>query len=265
MIRNPSDLFSLQGRIALVTGSSRGLGLIFAEGLVRSGATVYLNGRDGRRLAAAVEELRERAHAGGSEGTRIRQAPFDVTDEASVGSGVGEILEESGRIDLLVNNAGLQHRAPLETFAVEDWNAVLTTNLTAAYLVARSVVPQMIERRSGKIINITSLQSELGRRSIAPYAASKGGLKMLTRAMAVEWAHYNIQINAIAPGYFITDMTKPLADDPEFDGWLKGRTPAGRWGDPDELVGTLIYLASEASSFVNGQTVYVDGGIIASI
>lgn len=265
MIRNPSDLFSLHGLVALVTGSSRGLGLIFAEGLVRAGATVYLNGRDRDRLAEAAESLRERALAGGIDPERVQRAAFDVTDEVSVASGVGGILEQTGRIDLLVNNAGLQHRAPLESFAVKDWNAVMSTNLTAAYLVARSVVPQMIERRAGKIINITSLQSELGRRSIAPYAASKGGLKMLTRAMAVEWAQHNIQINAIAPGYFITDMTQPLADDLEFDGWLRGRTPAGRWGEPDELIGTLIYLASEASSFVNGQTVYVDGGILAAI
>jgi gluconate 5-dehydrogenase len=223
---------------------------------------VLLNGRDVESLDAAVASLKREI---GVDDRRIARIAFDVTDEAAVRSGIKDAESRFGSIDILVNNAGLQHRAPLEEFPMERWNAVLSTNLTAAFVVAKSVVPGMILRKRGKIINICSLQSELGRRSIAPYAASKGGLKMLTRGMAVEWANHNIQVNAIGPGYFITDMTRPLADDPAFDGWLRGRTPAGRWGNPDELIGTLVYLASDASSFVNGQIIFVDGGILAAI
>lgn len=255
-------LFSLEGRTALITGSSRGLGHVYAKGLLDAGASVLLNGRDVATLDAAVANLRREI---GVDDTRLAGVAFDVTDESAVRAGVNDAESRLGPIDILVNNAGLQHRAPLEEFPLDRWNAVLSTNLTAAFMVTKCVVPGMIRRKRGKIINICSLQSELGRRSIAPYAASKGGLKMLTRGMAVEWANHNIQVNAIGPGYFITDMTRPLADDPAFDGWLRGRTPAGRWGNPQELIGTLVYLASDASSFVNGQIIYVDGGILAAI
>jgi len=250
--------FSLDGRTALVTGSSRGLGLVFARGLRDAGAAVVLNGRDEGRLAAAVAELRIGA-------AKVYSARFDVTDEAGVREGVRAAEAAAGPIDILINNAGLQHRAPLEEFPLERWNTVLTTNLTSAFLVSKAVVPGMIGRGGGKIVNVCSLQSELGRQSIAPYAASKGGLKMLTRGMAVEWAKHNIQVNGIGPGYFITEMTQPLADDVAFDSWLKKRTPAGRWGNPEELIGTLVYLVSGASSFVSGQIIYVDGGILAAI
>ena len=263
--RPGDDLFALDGKVALITGSSRGLGLIFAHGLLRAGATVVLNGRDEARLESAAADLGAKARSDQLPTDRIHTAAFDVIDEGAIVCGVEALLARVGRIDVLVNNAGLQHRAPLETFPLSEWNSILQTNLTAAYLTAKAVVPGMIERRSGKIVNICSLQSDLGRKSIAPYAASKGGLKMLTRAMAVEWAEHNIQTNAIAPGYFITDMTQPLADNPVFDSWLRGRTPAGRWGNPEELVGTVVYLSSSASSFLNGQIIYVDGGILASI
>jgi len=178
---------------------------------------------------------------------------------------VESIEKEIGGIDILVNNAGIQRRHPLENFPDKDWNDLIHTNLSGAFFVRKAVVKGMISRRSGKIINICSMQSEVGRPSIAPYAAAKGGLKMFTRAMTVEWAKYNIQINGLGPGYLITDMTRPLAEDPKFDAWIKGRTPAGRWGDPVELVGTAIFLASEASNFINGQIIYVDGGILAGI
>jgi gluconate 5-dehydrogenase len=179
--------------------------------------------------------------------------------------GITEIEKKLGVIDILVNNAGIQHRAPLEEFELADWNRVINTNLTGAFIVSRAVVKSMIQRKSGKIINICSLQSELGRPTIAPYAAAKGGLKMLTRAMATEWAKHNVQVNGIGPGYFKTNLTKALWENPEFDSWLCNRTPAHRWGNPEELIGTLIYLSSPASSFLNGQIIYVDGGITACI
>ncbi len=253
-----SSLFSLSGKNALVTGSSRGLGFVLARGLGQAGARVVLNGRDEAVLASAAEKLR-------SEGLDVAVSAFDVTDSAQVEEGIARIETEVGPVEILVNNAGIQRRKPLEDFPEEDFREVLETNLTSAFLVSKRVARRMIGRKSGKIVNICSLQSEVGRPSITPYAASKGALKMLTRGMAVEWAKHGIQVNAIGPGYFKTEMTRALVEDPDFDRWIRGRTPAGRWGDPEELVGLLVYLCSPASSFVNGQIVYVDGGLLAGI
>lgn len=240
----------LAGKRILITGSSSGLGFEVARGLARAGATIILNGRRPERLAAAVQQLRQ-------ENACVSTSCFDVTVEDEVRRGIAE----AGEIDVLINNAGIQRRGPLELLSLAEWNEVLSANLTSCFLVAREVVFRMMERRSGKIINICSLMSDFGRTGTASYTASKGGLKMLTKAMCADWARYNIQINGIAPGYFITEMTKKLANDPEFDAWVKNRTPAGRWGDPAELAGVAIFLSSESSSFVNGQVLYVDGGM----
>ncbi len=251
------DLFSLAGKVALITGSSGGLGFTLARGLAEHGATIVLNGRENQKLRAAVDALKA--------DYKVHFKQFDVTDEQSIQSAVNEIETDFGAIDILINNAGVQHRGSLETIDKQDFQKVLDINLTGAFLVSKHVALRMIERRRGKIITICSLLSECGRHTVGPYAAAKGGLKMLTKAMAVDWARYNIQVNGIGPGYFITEMTQPLADDPEFDAWLKRRTPAGRWGTPHELVGTAVFLASTASNFVNGQIIYVDGGILASL
>jgi gluconate 5-dehydrogenase len=253
-----SKLFDLNGKLALITGSSRGLGFILAKGLGQAGATVVLNGLNEERLNKAVQTL-------SGEGIKTYGAAFDITQAKQIEEKVAWIENAVGPIDILVNNAGIQIRTSLEEFAEADWRRILDVNLTGAFLTAQQVVKGMIARQSGKIINICSLQSEVGRPTIAPYAASKGGLKMLTRGMTVDWAKHNIQINGVGPGYFITEMTQALADDPEFDTWLKGRTPAGRWGDPQELVGAVIFLASAASSFINGQIIYVDGGVLAAL
>jgi len=260
MQTNPvlQELFGLQGKIALITGSSQGLGLVLARGLGKAGVTVVLNGRNEEKLHKAVAELSE-------EGLTVHGCAFDVTDSTQIREKISVLEQDVGPIDILVNNAGIQRRAPLETFEESAWRELIETNLTGVFLVTRQVVQGMIARKSGKIINICSLQSEVGRVTIAPYTASKGGLKMLTKAMATDWGKYNIQINAIGPGYFITKMTKPLVENPQFDSWLKSRTPMERWGDPSELIGTVIFLASRASSFITGQIIYVDGGILATI
>lgn len=251
-------LFDLTGKIALVTGSTRGLGLAIARGLGAAGARIVLNGTRQEGLDAAIRVLR---HQGIETGGRV----FDVTDAGQVSAAMQNILQKFGRLDVLVNNAGIQIRGPLADFKPDDWRRILEVNLTSAFIVARAVVKDMLARQAGKIINICSMQSELGRPGIAPYAASKGGLKMLTRAMAAEWGKYNIQVNGIGPGYFLTDMTRPLAADEKFDAWLRGRTPAGRWGRPEELTGPAVFLASDASSYVNGQILYVDGGMLACV
>ena len=255
------DLFSLDGKRALVTGSSRGLGFVIARGLAEAGAAVTLHGRSTETLERAAAELKSLDTVRGE----IHVSSFDILDKEAVDAAIGRIEREAGAVDVLVNNAGVQIRGPLEEFDLDDWRTVLDTNLTGAYVVSARVVKAMKAAGSGKIINMCSLQSELGRATIAPYTASNGGLKMLTKAMATEWGSHDIQVNGSGPGYFVTDMTRALAEDPEFDGWLRGRTPAGRWGDPHELVGTAIYLASAASSFVNGQIIYVDGGVLASL
>jgi gluconate 5-dehydrogenase len=239
----------LGGRTALVTGSTRGLGLAIARALAEAGARVVVNGRS---PAAAAEVA---ATLGGVA------AAFDVTDEAAVTAGVASI----GPIDVLVNNAGIALRKPLLDVSAEEWQGVLDANLTSAYLVSRAVVPAMIERGGGKIVNVCSVMSEMARETIAPYVATKGGLKMLTRAMCSEWARHGIQVNAIGPGYFETDLTEPLRTDPEFDAWLRRRVPAGRWGRPDELGGAAVFFASSASDYVNGQILYVDGGLTAVV
>jgi gluconate 5-dehydrogenase len=247
-----TKLFDVAGKRVLITGSSGGLGLELARGFLLAGSTVILNGRSEAKLDAVVESLRhEKLDASGYS--------FDVGKEDEVKEAVAQI----GRIEVLINNAGIQRRASLENVSLELWEDVLRTNLTSAFLVAREVAPGMIERGSGKIVNICSLMSDLGRTTTGPYTAAKGGLKMLTKAMCADWAKHNIQVNGIGPGYFLTEMTRPLANDPDFDKWVKGRTPAGRWGTPSELVGAAIFLSSEASSFMNGQILYIDGGMSA--
>jgi gluconate 5-dehydrogenase len=254
-----TSIFDLHGRTALVTGSTRGLGLALARGLLQAGATVILNGRDADTLNGAVASLAD------EQGPAVHGAAFDVCDDAAVSRAIDKLEEQVGPIHILVNNAGIQIRGPLESFALPDWQAVINTNLTGAFVVAQALAIGMIKRKSGKIINICSLQSELARPTIAPYAAAKGGLKMLTRAMAAEWAQHNIQVNGIAPGYFKTQMTKPLYENESFDGWLCSRTPARRWGEPQELLGALIFLAADASSYVNGHVLTVDGGLSACV
>jgi gluconate 5-dehydrogenase len=242
----------LDQRRILITGSTAGLGYELALGLARVGATVILNGRSASVLRESVQRILD-------EGLAAEGSCFDVTDESAVCYAIAE-LEKSG-IDVLINNAGIQRRASLGEVKLEVWEEVLRTNLTSAMLVSREVVRAMIVRGHGKIINICSLMSDLGRPTTGPYTASKGGLKMLTKAMCADWARFNIQVNAIGPGYFITRMTQSLADDPSFDEWVKQRTPAARWGNPQELVGAAIFFSSDASSFVNGQILYVDGGM----
>ena len=253
-----TELFSLQGRNVLITGSSRGLGLALARGLAQAGAHIILN-------ATNTSLLEERRGEFVAAGTPCAAYAFDITDPQAVEEAVEAIETEVGPIDGLVNNAGIQRRGALEDIAEEDWQRLLDVNLTAAWRVAKTVARRMIERRQGKIVNIASLTSFGSRPSIGPYTAAKSGLAGLTRAMAVEWARHAMQCNAIAPGYFATDMTESLRDDPEFDAWVKLRTPAGRWGLPEELTGAAVFLCSEASSFVNGQILYVDGGWTANL
>ena len=249
-------LFDLQGRTALITGSARGLGFAMAEGLARAGARVIINGTTDVGVTAAVATLRER-------GLTAEGAAFDVTDEAAIMAALAKLDAAQVDVDILVNNAGIQLRKPMVELSTADWHKVLDTNLTSAFVVGREVAKRMIPRGHGKIINIGSLTSALARATVAPYTVAKGGVKMLTQAMAAEWAVHGIQANAIGPGYMITDMNQALIDNPTFDAWVKNRTPAKRWGRPDELIGTAVYLASAASDFVNGQIVYVDGGMTA--
>ncbi len=251
-------LFDLTGRLALVTGASQGLGLAIARGLAEAGARVVLNGRDRGRLAAAAGVLGPSAVS-----SHDGLGAFDVTDPGAVEEGVARIESEVGAIDILVNNAGIQRRMPLEAFPVETWREVMRANLDSVFFVGQAVARRMIPRARGKIINIASLQSEVGRPTIAPYTASKGAVKMLTRGMCADWARHGLQINAIGPGYFETELNRPLRDDPAFDAWLRSRTPAGRWGRVEELSGAAVFLASRASDFVNGQVIYVDGGVLS--
>jgi gluconate 5-dehydrogenase len=253
-----NSLFSLAGRQVLITGSGQGIGLTLARGLGAAGAQLVLNDVDPQRLAAAIAALR-------AEGFNADGRCFNVANEGEVGRGIAEIEADLGPLDVLVNNAGIHRRAPLETMTVEAWQAVLDVNLTSAFLVTRAVVPGLIRRGRGKIINLCSLNSEISRPTIGNYAAAKGGLKMLTRAMAVEWAKHNIQANGLAPGYIRTELTGPLTVDPEFNRHLCARTPAGRWGEPHELIGTAVFLATSASDFVNGQILFVDGGLLAAL
>jgi gluconate 5-dehydrogenase len=255
-----NPLFDLTGRTALVTGSSQGLGLAMARGLAQAGAAIVLNGRDEKKLAATAEALRVEIAR-----SRVGTAAFDVTNGDAVTAAVEKIEKDFGAIDILVNNAGIQRRAPLAEMTEAQWREVLDTNLTSAFLVARAVAPRMIARKAGKIINICSVMSDVTRPTIGNYAAAKGGLKMLTRAMAVEWAKHGLQANAIAPGYFATELNRALIENVEFNKWICGRTPAGRWGQPEELAGAAVFLASRASDFVNGQMLAIDGGLLSAL
>jgi gluconate 5-dehydrogenase len=247
-------IFDLAGRTALVTGSSRGLGRAMAEGLAEAGAAIILNGTDAAKVAAAALEMR-------TEGHTVHEAPFNVTDEAAITTAFERLDAEGIDVDILVNNAGIQFRRPMVDLATEDWRRVIETNLTSAFVIGREAARRMIRRSHGKIINIGSLTSQLARATVAPYTVAKGGIKMLTQAMTAEWAGSGIQANAIGPGYMLTDMNQALVDDPAFNAWVIGRTPARRWGKPDELIGTVIFLASPASDYVSGQIIYVDGGM----
>lgn len=248
--------FDLNDRVALVTGSSRGIGKSLAYGLAQAGSKVVLNGLDLERLESCRRELTD---VFGSK--RIHAASFDVTDGAAARTAVHWIEEEVGPLRILVNNAGIQHRLPLLDVAVDDWTRVLSTNLTSAFLVGREVARVMIPRGQGKIINVCSVQSDLARPGIGPYVAAKGGLRNLTRSMTAEWAVHGLQINGLAPGYIATEMTRNFVEDPSFNSWIIGRTPAGRWGTVDDLTGPAIWLASDGSDYVNGQTIFIDGGM----
>jgi gluconate 5-dehydrogenase len=251
-------LFDLSGRTALVTGSSRGLGRAIAEGLAQAGARLIVNGVDPARVDATVAEFRDAGHA--AEGSA-----FDVTDEAAIFAAFSRLDADGIEIDILVNNAGIQVRKPLVEFSSTEWRKVIETNLTSAFVIGREAAKRMIPRKRGKIVNVGSLASELARPTVGPYTAAKGGIKNLTRSMAVEWAASGIQANAIGPGYMLTDMNEALVNNPDFNGWLMSRIPAKRWGRPDELVGAAVFLASAASDYVNGQIIYVDGGMLAAM
>ncbi len=251
-----SDLFSLKGKRALVTGSSQGIGMALARGLAEAGAEVVLNGRDTGKLQAAADAL---------TGLTVHQLAFDVTDHDAVRAAVDAFEADTGAIDILVNNAGMQHRTPLEDFPADAFEKLLQTNVASVFHVGQACARHMIGRGAGKIINIASVQTALARPGIAPYTTTKGAVGNLTKGMATDWAKYGLQCNAIAPGYFDTPLNAALVADPEFSAWLEKRTPAGRWGNVEELVGACIFLSSAASSFVNGHTLYVDGGITASL
>jgi len=254
------QLFDLTGRRALVTGSSQGIGLALVRGLLQAGASVILNGRDAARLASAAAPLQQEF-----AGRDIRLLPFDVTDHAAVRFAIDGFESATGPIDILVNNAGMQHRGPLQDFPPDAFERLLQTNIASVFHVGQAVARHMIARGRGKIINIASAQTALARPGIAPYTATKGAVGNLTKGMATDWARHGLQCNALAPGYFDTPLNAALTADPEFSAWLANRTPAGRWGRVEELTGACIFLASDASSFVNGHTLYVDGGITASL
>ena len=253
--RNP---FDPTGRIALVTGAYRGLGFAIARGMAAAGARVILNGRNADALAGAASVL-------AGEGLRAEVALFDVTDARAVNDGVAAVVRRIGKIDVLVNNAGIQRRHLLVDFPQKEWDEIIATNLTAPYVVSQAVMPDMIAQRRGKIIHIASLLSEFARPSVVPYTAAKGGIRQLTRGMAVELAEHNIQVNAIAPGYFATEMNRALLDNPTFDAWVKQRTPARRWGEPDEIAGLAVFLASPAADYITGQMIMIDGGMSVAL
>lgn len=255
---NVHDLFGLSGKRALITGSSKGIGHALARGLAGAGAEIVINGRDGGKLQEAADQLQQ-------DGAVVSTAVFDVTEPDEVKAGVAKIEADIGQIDILVNNAGMQHRTPLEDFADEDWDRLMRTNLYSVFNVGKAVAQYMISRKHGKIINICSVQTALARPGIAPYVASKGGVANLTKGMCTDWAKHGLQVNGVAPGYFETELTQALVADQEFSAWLSNRTPAGRWGKVEELVGATVFLASDSASFVNGHILYVDGGITACL
>jgi gluconate 5-dehydrogenase len=250
--------FDLSGKTALITGSSAGIGLALAQGLAGAGATVVLNARNAAKLEAAAARLR-------GLGASVHAEAFDVCDAAAVAEAVARIEAQIAPIDILVNNAGMQKRAPLQDFEQADWQQLMRTNLDSVFNVGQAVARHMIPRGRGKIINICSVQSELGRPNIAPYTASKGAVKMLTKGMAIDWGPHGLQVNGLGPGYFKTELNQALVDNPEFSAWLIGRTPSRRWGDVEDLVGAAVFLASDASRFVNGHILYVDGGVTATL
>ncbi len=253
-----AQTFRLDGRLALVTGSSSGIGLALARGLAQAGAAVVLNGRDAHKLAQAAALL-------ASEGLQVHTRAFDVTRRSEVNAGVAAIESQIGAIDILVNNAGLQRRAAFHEFDSADWDAVMRTNVDSVFHVGQAVAKCMIERKRGRIINTCSVMSELGRPGVAPYTASKGAVKMLTKGMAIDLGPHGINVNGIGPGYFKTELTEKLVNDPAFSDWLVKRTPNRRWGDVEDLAGAAVFLASDASRFVNGHILYVDGGVTASL
>ncbi|MCW5634680.1 MAG: SDR family oxidoreductase [Rubrivivax sp.] len=253
-----AQTFRLDGRLALVTGSSAGIGLALARGLGQAGAVLALNGRDTAKLQRAAAMLR-------AEGLVVHECPFDTTDAAAVAAAVARLEASAGAIDILVNNAGITRRAPFPELKAEDWHDVLHTNLDGLFIVGQAVARRMIERRRGSIINICSVQSDVGRPGLAAYATSKGGAKMLTKAMAIDLAPHGIRVNAIGPGYFKTELTAALVADEQFNAWLVGRTPQRRWGDVAELAPAAVFLASDAASFVNGHVLYIDGGLTATL
>ena len=250
--------FRLDGRVALVTGSSAGIWLALARGLGQAGATLVLNGRDGSRLAAARAAL-------AAEGLAVHARAFDVCDAVAVQAAVQDIETQVGAIDILVNNAGMTRRAPFHEMATADWQAVLRTNVDSLFVVGQIVARRMVARRRGRIINTCSVMSELGRPGTAAYTASKGAVKMLTKGMAIDLGPHGINVNGIGPGYFKTELTAALVADATFDAWLVNRTPSRRWGEPEDLAGAAVFLASDASRFVNGHILYVDGGVTASL
>ncbi|SDG80397.1 SDR family oxidoreductase [Alloyangia pacifica] len=252
------SLFDLTGRTALVTGSTMGIGYALARGLAQAGAKVLLNGRNPQRLEEAVAALK-------AEGLQAEALGFDVTDHASARAAIDGYEADEGAIDILINNAGMQHRGPLEDFDPEAFDRLMRTNVYSAFYVGQACARHMIARGAGRIVNIASVQSALARPGIAPYTASKGAITNLTKGMATDWAKHGLNCNAIAPGYFKTPLNAALVADPEFSAWLEKRTPAGRWGDVEELVGACVFLCAPASSFVNGHTLFVDGGITASL
>ncbi len=249
--------FDLSGAIAVVTGGGSGLGLAIARGLAQAGARVVINGRNRAKLDAAAAALAD-------EGRVVSVCAFDVTDEAAVEAGMADIERTVGPVDILVNNAAVNNRKPFDQYTLAEWRALQDANFNGPFLVTRAVVPEMKARRRGKIINICSLASDIGRPNIVAYAASKGGLKMMTRALAVELAPHNVQVNGIAPGFFKTEMNTALIDNAEFSAWVAKRTPAGRWGDPREIAGAAVFLASPATSYITGHLLYVDGGFSAA-
>ncbi|WAT02031.1 SDR family oxidoreductase [Rouxiella chamberiensis] len=252
-------LFNLEGKVALITGSTRGLGFAYAQGLAQAGAKVILNGTQQQHMSAALEKL----HAQDLEAEGFL---FNVADEEAIESVFRQLDARDVHVDIVINNAGIQFRKPMLELALSDWQRVLDVNLTSTFLVSRAAAKRMIERkRGGKIINIGSLTSEAARATVAPYTAAKGGIKMLTKSMAAEWAAFNIQTNGIGPGYILTDMNEALVENETFNQWVCSSNPSGRWGKPDELVGTAIYLASSASNYINGQMIYVDGGWLATL
>ncbi len=253
-----SSPFDLTGRIALVTGAYRGLGFSIARGLAQAGATVVLNGRKPDELAKSAKVLAD-------AGLKADFSAFDINDRPAIKSAVAAIIAKHGGIDILVNNAGIQRRGPLVDFAEQDWDDIIATNLTAPFVVSQAVLPGMIARKRGKIIHIASLMSELARPTVVPYTAAKGGVRQLTRGMAVELAPMGIQVNAIAPGDFATEMNRALIDNGEFNAWVCKRTPAGRWGQPDELAGLAVFLASGASDYMTGQMLVMDGGMSVAL